>query len=427
MKYYNIKHPQQQASFKEAVVLGLGKDKGLFFPEYIPSLSQDFIEQLPHLNNFQIAEKVLSTFVDDSLTSGELKGIIEETLNFPFPLIPVADNCFALELFHGPTLAFKDVGARFMSRCLKHFTERKQVHVMVATSGDTGSAVANGFYNVEGVEVSILYPKGKVSPFQEFQMASLGGNVNAIEVNGSFDDCQALVKEAFDDQELNEQLQLSSANSINIARLLPQMLYYFFAYRDIRRSTDADVVFSVPSGNLGNLTAGVIASEMGLPVKKFIAANNANNTFYNYLNTGNYQPVASVQTLSNAMDVGAPSNFDRLYELFKGDLPSFQSRILGYECSDELTLTTILETYRKSNYLLDPHGAVAFSGLKEKLNKNEVGVFLGTAHPKKFEKVIRKAGIDYPSPDCDLNKIEKVTMSNSFSELKRYLLGCLIH
>ena len=423
MKYLNTR-AEEVVSFKEATLNGLGAKGGLYVPESIPQLPASFYYEIENLSDTEIATTALWPFVEGSLTREELQTIVSETLSFPTPVKHISENVHVLELFHGPTMAFKDVGARFMSRCLSRFVEKdSETTVLVATSGDTGSAVAHGFANVEGIKVKILFPKGKVSPFQEYQMTSLGGNIQALEVDGTFDDCQALVKQAFSDSNLNEQVQLSSANSINVARFLPQMMYYFLAFKQLKKTLSSKkLIVSVPSGNFGNLTAGLIAKRMGLPIHQFVAANNSNNTFYEYLATGNYTPKSSVATYSNAMDVGAPSNFERIEFLYDKNLGSIKSDILGFTFTDEQTLDEIQQVYNLHEYVLDPHGAVGHAGLKAHLQKNEVGLFLETAHPKKFESVVKQALPSYPIHDINLQGCEKISMKNSYAEFVNHIL-----
>ncbi len=424
MKYISTRKNNEQVSFREAVINGLSNNGGLYVPKEIPKLPSSFFKTIEDYSNNEIAYKVLHPFVQESLNEEQLMQIIEETLSFPIPLKNIEENIFALELFHGPTQAFKDVGARFMSRCLSHFKTKKEqaLNILVATSGDTGSAVANGFFNVPNVAVTILFPKGKVSPYQEYQMTSLGKNIHVIEVEGTFDDCQQLVKKAFTDVELKKRIKLSSANSINIARLLPQMLYYFFAYKQLKPYVnDKKVVVSVPSGNLGNVTAGLFAQQMGLPVSKFIAALNTNDTFLEYLTTGIYQSKPSVLTYSNAMDVGNPSNFERILYLYQQKIHLVRKYIAAYSFSDADTLEEIMQTFKKHNYLLDPHGAIGKLALSQYLDGNSAGVFLGTAHPQKFSEVIQKVIPEYVSKKVDLRNCNKQTISNSYQEFKEFL------
>ncbi|MDO5608468.1 MAG: threonine synthase [Capnocytophaga sp.] len=423
MNFYNIKYPSEIRSFKEATLLGLGKDKGLFVPENIPQIPFDFFKNIEQKSDVEIAVTVLYPFVEGSLSKNELTGILTDVFSFGTPVVSLTENTSVLELFHGPTLAFKDVGARFMARCLGKFADkRKPLTVLVATSGDTGSAVAHGFYNVEGVQVVILFPKGKVSPFQEFQMSSLGNNIQAVAVGGTFDDCQALVKQALHDSELNKQLALSSANSINVARFLPQMLYYFFAYKQLKiRLKDKSWVVSVPSGNFGNLTAGLYAQAMGLPVRHFVAANNANDTFYRYLHSAKYESKTSVPTYSNAMDVGDPSNFVRIQELFGNDHTRISEAISGISISDEITLNEIKTHYEQTKYILDPHAAVGHYALRNFLTINDYGTVLGTAHPTKFDDVIRKVIPDFEAPKVDLSVCSTLEIPNSYEAYKSLL------
>jgi threonine synthase len=401
-------------------------------PETIPALPESFFQQLPDLSLPQIAKEVARLFVGDEIIKEDLSLIIEEALNFDIPLVQLDTNLHVLELFHGPTAAFKDVGARFMSRVMAHLLREveKKVYVLVATSGDTGSAVAQGFYKVPGIHVVILYPSGKVSKVQEMQFCTLGENITALEVEGTFDDCQRLVKTAFANPELREKLYLTSANSINIARLLPQSFYYFYAYAQIRRKSSEPVVFSVPSGNYGNLTAGLFAWQMGLPVHRFIAASNANDTVPLYLNGNSYLPKPSVATISNAMDVGDPSNFARMRTLYDDDLQKMQSTISGYSLSDAETREAMQEVYRQYNYILDPHGAVAYRAFQnyQKQEKQAVqGIILGTAHPAKFGEVVTEAlHVEPPMPpqlaSCLNLEKKSVPMEASFEALRDYLL-----
>lgn len=417
MNFISTQDAQEAVSFQGAVIKGLAKNKALFVPEYIPVLETSFFDTIEEKSNEAIAFEVMKPFIGDSIDEGSLRKIVAETIAFPLPVVQVENNIYALELFHGPTQAFKDVGARFMSRCLSYFSKnRENVTILVATSGDTGSAVANGFHNVEGVEVVILFPDGKVSPYQEYQMTSLGENIQAFAVKGVFDDCQALVKQAFSDEELNKSMNLSSANSINIARLLPQMLYYFFAYKQMKNK-NKPLVVSVPSGNFGNLTAGIIAKKMGLPIERFIAATNENDTFTNYWEEGIYKPKASVSTYSNAMDVGAPSNFERLMHIYDSNLKDLRKDIQSKSVSDQKTLEEIQKAHQKTGYVLDPHGAVGKICLDYFLNEGELGIFLETAHPKKFESVVQRAIPDYPTQEVDLSDYKRKAIDNSYGDL----------
>ena len=424
MNYYNINHKDEIVSFKEATLRGLGKEKGLFVPEYIPSLPSSFFEEITQKSNIEIAIEALYPYVTDSFTREELQKTLEEVFVFDTPVRELLSNTSVLELFHGPTMAFKDVGARFMARCLGKFSDKNNpTTVVVATSGDTGSAVANGFYKVEGVRVVILFPKGKVSPFQEYQMTSLGANIQAVEVDGTFDDCQFLVKQALADTSLKKERVLSSANSINVARFLPQMLYYCFAYKQVKNLLEGkDWVVAVPSGNFGNLTAGLYAYKMGLPVSKFIAANNANDTFAIYLQTGNYHAKPSVATLSNAMDVGDPSNFVRIQELFGHNLEAIRKMISSAVISDQETLDEITYIHNTLDYTLDPHSAVGHLALQKSLLPIQYGTVLSTASPKKFDEVIRRVIPSFPIPKVDLSACHKESIENSYTAYKEILL-----
>ena len=432
MKYYSTNGLAPDVTLQEAVVKGLAPDKGLFMPETIKLLPDSFFENIRNLSFQEIAYTVADAFFGDDIEKDTLKEIVYDTLNFDAPVVHVADNIYSLELFHGPTLAFKDVGARFMARLLGYFIRKqgqKDVKVLVATSGDTGSAVANGFLGVEGIHVYVLYPKGKVSQIQEAQFTTLGQNITAIEVEGTFDDCQALVKAAFLDKELNSKLNLTSANSINVARFLPQAFYYFYAYAQLAKQGKAkNVVFSVPSGNFGNITAGLIAKRMGLPVKRFIAANNSNDIFYEYLQTGEYKPRPSVQTIANAMDVGDPSNFVRVLDLYGKSLAEIKKNISGVWYNDESIRNTVKKTYAETGYLLDPHGACGYQALKEQLASDETGIFLETAHPAKFLEVVESiVNEKIPVPDKlqEFMKGEKqsIYLKKDFEGFKKFLLN----
>jgi len=391
MKFYSLNKQSPEVDFKQAAIAGQAPDKGLYFPEQIPQFSEDFINNIEHYSNEAIAWEVIKPYVSDNIPDDVLKQMVTETINFPIPLVQVNDRMFSLELFHGPTLAFKDVGARFMSRCLGYFLKdtKQKVVVLVATSGDTGGAVANGFYNVEGVEVVVLYPSGKVSAVQEAQIATLGNNIHALEVAGNFDDCQQMVKQAFADTSLTNQLFLTSANSINVARWLPQQFYYLLAWKQWQDKQHPPVV-CVPSGNFGNICAGILAHQSGMPVQHFIAACNANKVVTDYLQSEQYAPQQAVATLSNAMDVGNPSNFIRILEIFHHQFPSLKNKLSSYSISDEQTIQTIQQVYQQEHYLLDPHGAVAYAALQQELQQHPAskGIFLETAHPVKFNNVI---------------------------------------
>jgi threonine synthase len=407
MLYYSLNNPSLKCNFKEATLRGQAQDKGLFFPQSIPVLPKSFIKHIESYTKEDIAYTVVHPYVGDTIPERALGDIIHETINFPFPLIPVNNGIYSLELFHGPTLAFKDVGARFMSRCLGHFTRGndKKITVLVATSGDTGGAVADGFYDVDGVQVTILYPSGKVSNVQERQLTTRGKNITSLEVEGTFDDCQQLVKQAFADSELNKELFLTSANSINVARWLPQQLYYFFAWQQWEEKHLLPVI-SVPSGNFGNICAGLLAYKSGLPAEHFIAACNANDTIPQYLISGNYRPRTARATLSNAMDVGDPSNFVRILELFKNSFPSIKKVLSSYSINDAKTLATIEQVYKEYGYIVDPHGAVGYACLQMFLGQSSSlkGYFLETAHPIKFHETV-KAVIDQ---DILVDSIERL-------------------
>jgi threonine synthase len=431
MKYYSTNRQAPTATLHEAVVKGLASDRGLYMPERIKQLPKDFFDKIDQMSFQEIAYTVADAFFGEDVEAEDLRRIVYDTLSFDCPVVKVDDNIYSLELFHGPTLAFKDVGARFMARLLQYFIRQEsagQVDVLVATSGDTGSAVANGFLGVEGIHVYVLYPKGKVSPIQECQFTTLGRNITAIEVDGVFDDCQALVKQAFLDPDLNQRRRLTSANSINVARFLPQAFYYFNAYARMKVLGLAErMVMCVPSGNFGNITAGLFGAEMGLPISRFIAANNANDIFYNYLQTGRYEPKASIQTLANAMDVGDPSNFARVYDLYGGSHERITSYISGATYNDDAIRETMRECYARTGYVLDPHGACGYRALREQLRENEVGVFGETAHPAKFkEKVDEILGIDIAIPDrlAAFMRGEKqsVPMTRHFADFKAYLM-----
>lgn len=432
MKYYSTNGKVSGISLEEAVVKGLASDKGLFMPDVIKALPQSFFDEIDKLSFQEIAYRVADAFFGEDVDAENLKNIVYDTLSFDVPLVKVEENIYSLELFHGPTLAFKDVGARFMSRLLGYFIRKENkgglVNVLVATSGDTGSAVANGFLGVDGIRVFVLYPKGKVSKIQECQFTTLGKNITAIEVDGTFDDCQRLVKSAFMDDELNAKMKLTSANSINVARFLPQAFYYFYGYAQLKRLGLADnSVICVPSGNFGNITAGLFGKKMGLPVKRFIAANNKNDIFYQYLLSGVYSPRPSVATLANAMDVGDPSNFARVLDLYKGSHSAICSEISGATYTDEQITATIQSCYKSTGYILDPHGACGYQALKEGLKPGETGIFLETAHPAKFlEKVeaILQTKVAIPQKLQEFMKGTKqsVAMTKEFTDFKAFLL-----
>lgn len=431
MKYYSTNRKASDVTLEEAVVKGLAADRGLYMPHNIRILPASFYEQIDQLSFQEIASQVADAFFGEDVPAETLKQIVYDTLSFDVPVVRVKENIYSLELFHGPTLAFKDVGGRFMARLLGYFIRKegkRQVNVLVATSGDTGSAVANGFLGVEGIHVYVLYPKGKVSEIQEKQFTTLGRNITAVEVDGTFDDCQALVKSAFMDQELNERMQLTSANSINVARFLPQAFYYFYAYAQMKKlGREKELVVCVPSGNFGNITAGLFAKRMGLPVKRFIAANNRNDIFYQYLKTGQYAPKPSVQTIANAMDVGDPSNFARILDLYEGSHDAIASEISGETYTDDQIRETVQLTYDETGYLLDPHGACGYRALSENLQPGEVGVFLETAHPAKFLHTVEDIiGTDINIPEklkAFMNGTKQsVPMSKNFMTFKEWLL-----
>lgn len=433
MNYYSTNGKAPIASLEKAVVKGLAEDRGLYMPEKIKQLPKAFFDTIETKTFQEIAYTVADAFFGEDVDADSLKKIVYDTLAFDCPIVEVKENIYSLELFHGPTLAFKDVGARFMARLLQYFNREASINVLVATSGDTGSAVANGFLGVEGIHVYVLYPKGKVSPIQECQFTTLGQNITAIEVDGVFDDCQALVKSAFMDDELNRHMRLTSANSINVARFLPQAFYYFNAYARLkeivnRGSSDCQsMVMCVPSGNFGNICAGLFGHEMGLPFKRFIAANNANDIFYKYLQTGKYEPKPSKQTLANAMDVGDPSNFARIYELYGKSHERITSLICGATYSDEQIRETMRRCYADTGYILDPHGACGYQALVDSLEPDEIGVFCETAHPAKFkEKVdeILAIDVDIPARLRAFMEGEKQStpMTKDFADFKKFLL-----
>ena len=432
MNYYSTNGNAPIADLHKAVVKGLAEDRGLYMPERINKLPQEFFDNIEKMSFQEIAYTVASAFFGEDVDPDALHDIVYDTLSFDCPVVQVKGNIYTLELFHGPTLAFKDVGARFMARLLQYFIrqeqDNQQVNVLVATSGDTGSAVANGFLGVDGIHVYVLYPKGKVSPIQECQFTTLGKNITAIEVDGVFDDCQALVKNAFMDAELNQHMKLTSANSINVARFLPQAFYYFNAYARMKEQGKADnLVICVPSGNFGNICAALFGHAMGLPIKRFIAANNANDIFFKYLQTGKYEPKPSKQTLANAMDVGDPSNFARIYDLYGKSHEKISSLISGATYSDDQIRQTMRECYQDTKYILDPHGACGYQALADGLQPGETGVFCETAHPAKFkEKVDEILGIDVEIPERLANFMkgqkQSVPMSKDFTDFKQYLM-----
>lgn len=436
MKYYSTNKKVSGVSLSDAVIKGLAEDKGLFMPDHIMEIPAVFYDSIDRLSFQDMAYTAAYMLFGEDVHANMLRTIVFDTLNFDVPLVKVEENIYSLELFHGPTLAFKDVGGRFMSRMLSYFIQRQEdnhklVNVLVATSGDTGSAVANGFLGVEGIHVYVLYPKGLVSPIQECQFTTLGHNITALEVDGTFDDCQALVKSAFMDEELNAHMKLTSANSINVARFLPQAFYYFYAYAQLKKiseSAAANMVVSVPSGNFGNITAGLFAKRMGLPVKRFIAANNRNDIFLEYLKTGEYKPRPSVATIANAMDVGDPSNFARILDLYGHSHEAISAEISGVSYNDEQIADTMRNCKKETGYLLDPHGACGYQALKDGLKEGEVGVFLETAHPAKFLDTVQDIlgeKVEIPEKLQEFMKGEKQSepMTKSFADFKAYLMS----
>ena len=432
MKYYSTNQQAPIATLEKAVVKGLAEDKGLYMPEHIKPLPKEFFDNIENLSFQEIAYTVADAFFGEDVPAEDLKRIVYDTLSFDVPAVKVTDSIYSLELFHGPTLAFKDVGARFMARLLQYFLKKEgqgEVNVLVATSGDTGSAVANGFLGVDGIHVYVLYPKGKVSPIQECQFTTLGQNITAVEVDGVFDDCQALVKSAFMDADLNAHMRLTSANSINVARFLPQSFYYFYAYAQMKKLGLADqLVVCVPSGNFGNICSALFGKKMGLPIKRFIAANNANDIFFKYLQTGKYEPKASVQTIANAMDVGDPSNFARIYDLYGKDHAAICADISGATYTDSQIADTIRQVEATTGYVCDPHGACGFRALQEGLEPGETGIFLETAHPAKFKDTVDSIlgkSIDIPAKlQAFMQGTKQSTpMTRHFADFKQYLLA----
>lgn len=437
MNYYSTNQQAPIASLEKAVVKGLAEDRGLYMPERIKPLPASFFDEIEKKSFQEIAYTVADAFFGEDVEAEALREIVYDTLSFDCPVVPVTDNIYSLELFHGPTLAFKDVGARFMARLLQYFIRRdakdhRRVNVLVATSGDTGSAVANGFLGVEGIHVYVLYPKGKVSEIQECQFTTLGQNITAIEVDGVFDDCQRLVKSAFMDEDVNHHLRLTSANSINVARFLPQAFYYFNAYARMKEHLTAEqmnhLVMCVPSGNFGNICSALFGRKMGLPFKRFIAANNSNDIFYQYLQTGKYNPKASKQTIANAMDVGDPSNFARIYDLHHGNHQEIISYISGATYSDEQIRESMRQCFQENHYILDPHGACGYRALSEQLQEGETGIFCETAHPAKFKDTVEaviETTVDIPARLAAFMQGEKqsIPMSKDFPAFKQYLMG----
>ena len=429
MQYYSLNKKAPNTSFKDAVIKGLAPDKGLYFPKNISALPKTFFENINDLSYSEIAFETIKQFVEPDIPEDVLKTIIEDTLSFDFPVVKLNDHISTLELFHGPTMAFKDVGARFMARCLEYFNKnnKEEVTVLVATSGDTGSAVANGFLGVKNVNVVILYPSGKVSDIQEKQLTTLRKNITALEVNGTFDDCQDMVKRAFLDEELTRKMQLTSANSINVARWLPQLFYFFFAYKQLHNK-HKNIVFSIPSGNFGNICAGMMAQQLGLPIQHFIASNNENNVVTKYLQSQFYRPKPSVQTISNAMDVGNPSNFVRMQEIYKNNFETLKANLSSYSFTDAETKTAIQEIYTNYNYVADPHGAVGYLGAKAYLKETPDThcVFLETAHPTKFLDIVENVidvKMKLPKQIKSVIDEKKVSIKiNNYKGLKTYLL-----
>ena len=427
MKYYSLNHNAPEVNFEQAVIQGLAPDKGLYFPRNINALESSFFENIENYSNEEIAFEAIKHFIGNEIPEAELRQIIKETLSFDFPLVEVEKDIYSLELFHGPTMAFKDVGARFMSRCLAYFNKNKDQKntVLVATSGDTGGAVASGFLDVKGVDVVILYPSGKVSDIQERQLTTLGQNIRALEVDGVFDDCQDMVKKAFLDKDLNFK-NLTSANSINIARWLPQMFYFFFAYKELKER-NKPLVVSCPSGNFGNICAGILAKKMGLPIEHFVASTNANDTVPKFLETGKYDPKASKATISNAMDVGNPSNFIRIQELYDNDLKKFENDFSSFSFDDEQTKVALKTIYEQNGYIAEPHGAVGYLGLKKELKNHPeaIGFFLETAHPIKFLDIVEEIlNVKLPIPqqiESVLGKEKVRTKIKTYEELKAFL------
>ncbi|MEL4454994.1 threonine synthase [Lutimonas vermicola] len=429
MQFYSLNHQSPKVSFKDAVIKGIAPDKGLYFPSSIRAIDNDVFTHIDSFTNEELAFEMIRQFVGEDIPDLELKKIIKDTLCFDFPLVPIEKNIFSLELFHGPTMAFKDVGGRFMARCLSYFNKENsnEVTVLVATSGDTGGAVASGFLGVKGVSVVILYPSGKVSEVQEKQLTTMGQNIRALEVDGTFDDCQAMVKEAFMDKDIIEKIQLTSANSINVARWLPQMFYFAFAYKQLK-DRSKKLVFSTPSGNFGNICAGIMAQQLGLPVSHFIASTNANKVVPNFMEDGKYRPLPSVATISNAMDVGDPSNFIRIREIYGDDFDLIKKNLSSFSFSDELTKAAMEKVYHESGYVMDPHGAVGYLGLKQymKNHQDTQGIFLETAHPVKFLEVVEPVigkHIEFPEQIKNImDRTKEAGFISNYQQLKDYLL-----
>jgi threonine synthase len=430
MQFYNLSNKQETLGFKEGVLKGAGSGKGLFFPVYVPKLKETFFKEIDTLSLPDMAVEILKEYVGDSFPKAEFEDLCHAAFNFPIPLVNVKDNIFALELFHGPSLAFKDVGARFLSEVLRKIANEsgEKITVLVATSGDTGSAVAKSFYNVSGVNVVLLYPSGKVSTLQEKTLTTMDKNIHTLEIEGAFDDCQRLVKNAFADDQLAGKMKLTSANSINIGRFLPQTVYYFWAWKQLDKKLRDNLLVSVPSGNYGNLTAGALAQKMGLPVKQFVASSNVNKVVPDYLQTGSYEPREAIQTLSNAMDVGDPSNFIRLKTIYNNQHKTIQNSIKSRIATDEETIQTIRELYNGCNYLADPHGAIGYLGCKDYVKEYSAGIFMETAHPAKFKDTVEKAIDGEVQIPAYLKKIQKqkkqaVKLSANYEKFKQWLLA----
>lgn len=430
MKFYSLNNTAPQVSFDTAVVNGIAPDKGLYFPEKISPLPSSFFEEIENLSNEKIAFTAIRQFVTEVVPDDILKDILKEVLDFDFPVVDITENIGTLELFHGPTMAFKDVGARFMAQCLGYFSRatKNEVTVLVATSGDTGGAVANGFLGVEGVNVVILYPSGKVSDIQEKQLTTLGKNITALEVDGMFDDCQAMVKNAFLDKELLDNMKLTSANSINVARWLPQLFYFLFAYKQAK-SKGKEIVFSVPSGNFGNICAGLMAQRLGMPVKHFVASTNVNDTVPQFMQTKEYNPKPSTATISNAMDVGDPSNFIRIRHLFQDNFDALKENLSSYPFTDDETKKALKEIHNINGYIADPHGAVGYLGLKkyQEQHPDTYGIFLETAHPVKFLDIVEETLDEKLEIPAQIEKVMGKTKSSikisTYDDLKKYLLN----
>ena len=431
MKYVSLNHNSSPTSFMKAVINGLAPDKGLYYPQENVTLSKEFIESIKDIDDVEICYEIINRYIGDEIPKSELIDIIDKTISFKMPLKKINDSIYSLELFHGPTLAFKDIGAKFMAQCLDYFKSNyssKKITVLVATSGDTGGAVARGFINTKDIEVCILYPKGKISSVQEQQITTNGNYVKAIEVEGDFDKCQSMVKKAFNDEEINRNIALTSANSINVARWLPQMFYFFLAYKKIKNKKE--ILFSVPSGNFGNICAGILSKSMGLPINHFIASTNINDTIPRYIKDGIFEPHPTKRTISNAMDVSEPSNFVRIQKIYNNDLQKLRKNISGFRFDDKSTKEAMRLLFNSHNYLSDPHSAVGYLGLKKYMEINNIenvnGIFISTAHSIKFKDVVENAidvNVDYPKSIKDIMVKEKKSSSiENYSELKEYLL-----